>query len=59
MDDDKTPEVTLRLSQQLEKPLPPGTQVSFEGVAVEFTTEPFMVTFDVTRIDRDAAAQNK
>jgi hypothetical protein len=59
MDDDQTPEVTLRLSRKLEKPLPPGTPVSFEGVAMEFTTEPFMLTFEVTSVDRDTVAHNK
>jgi len=59
MDDDKTPEVKLRLDKQLEKPLQPGTPVSFEGVAEEFTTQPFMVTFDVDSVSRATVGDKK
>jgi hypothetical protein len=59
MDDDKTAEVKLKLDKQLEKPLQPGTPVSFEGVAEEFTTEPLMVTFDVTILNRATVDDRK
>ena len=47
MADRSDPEVTLNLEGRLEKPLPAGTLVEFEGVAVSFTTAPFMIMFDV------------
>lgn len=45
--DDHTPEVTLKLERPLEKPLPAGTRIRFEGVPYEFTKEPFMLKFNV------------
>ena len=59
MSGDKTPEVKLRLDKQLEKPLQPGTPVSFVGVAKEFTTEPFMITFDVGSVNRATVGDEK
>jgi len=59
MDDEKTPVVKLILNKQLEKPLPPGTPISFEGVASDFTRDPFLVTFDVTTINRATVAHKK
>jgi hypothetical protein len=52
MEDSKTPDVKLRLNRPSARPFPPGTLVSFEGVGREFTTEPFMVTFNVLSINR-------
>lgn len=50
--DSDTPVITLRLKGSLQKPLPPGTPVSFEGVAMEFQAQPFMLTFDVETVNR-------
>ena len=57
MDDNKTPDVKLRLNTRLEKPFRPGTLVSFVGVGREFTMEPFMVTFDAVSINRVASRE--
>ena len=46
------PEVTLKLLGKLEKPLSPGTPVTFEGVVRAFTADPFMLTFDVEGVNR-------
>jgi tetratricopeptide (TPR) repeat protein len=45
--DATTPEVTLRLESPLPGKADPGTKISFEGAALEFTKEPFMVIFAV------------
>lgn len=47
-----TPEVTLKLQGELEKPLPPGTWVTFEGVVKAFKAEPFMLIFEVATVNR-------
>ncbi len=52
LQDDITPEVKLRLKRRLQNPLPAGTPVIFEGVASEFTTEPFLVVFNVEDVNR-------
>jgi hypothetical protein len=50
MTDNSTPEITLRLKDEegkdahLSGTAMPGSQVRFEGVAVDFTKEPFMLT---------------
>ncbi|MGH9674523.1 MAG: tetratricopeptide repeat protein [Bryobacteraceae bacterium] len=44
-----TAEVTLRLEQPLTTKADPGTEIEFEGVAAEFTKDPFMLTFDVEK----------
>jgi hypothetical protein len=50
--DPSTPEVTLRLKgddgkdAHLNGPVTPGSQIRFEGVAREFTKDPFMLTFE-------------
>jgi len=49
---EKTPEVTLKLQGELEKPLPAGTWVTFEGVVKAFRAEPFMLTFEVETVNR-------
>jgi hypothetical protein len=64
MPGEKTPEVTLRLKGQLDKPLPAGTPVSIEGVVKAFAREPFMLTLDVETVKRavrpdDPPARNK
>jgi len=50
--DDKTPEVTLKLKGRLEKPLPVGTPISFEGVVRAFKKQPFMLTLEVETVNR-------
>ena len=50
--DDKIPEVTLRLEGHLQKSLPVGTPVSFDGVAEKFTPSPFMLTLSVETVNR-------
>jgi hypothetical protein len=52
MPGEKTPEVTLKLKGQLDKPLPAGTPVSFEGVVKAFAREPFMLILDVKTVNR-------
>ena len=47
--DRQTPEVTLRLRKPLEALIPAGSDIEFEGVAITFTAEPFMVTLEVPR----------
>jgi len=49
---EKTPEVMLKLQGELEKPLPAGTWVTFEGVVKAFRAEPFMLTFEVETVNR-------
>lgn len=44
-----TPEVTLRLEQPLTTKADPGTEIEFEGEAVEFVKDPFMLTFNVEK----------
>jgi hypothetical protein len=46
MDEDK-PQVTLRLPHGYRRPIAVGSIITFEGVAVSFKQEPFMVTFEV------------
>ncbi|MBL8233331.1 MAG: hypothetical protein JNL98_32845 [Bryobacterales bacterium] len=45
----REPEITLRLSQPLQGRAAPGTILEFEGVAVEFTREPFNLVLNTTR----------
>ena len=52
MSGEKTPEVTVKLKSQLDKPLPAGTPVRFAGVVTAFTREPFMLTVEVKTIKR-------
>lgn len=48
--DANTPEVTLRLETALTGKPVIGSELSFEGVPVEFTKDPFMVTFDQVKV---------
>src|SRR5205823_14078644 len=52
MPGEKTPEITLKLKGQLERPLPAGAPVSFEGVVKAFVREPFMLTLEVETVNR-------
>ena len=47
MNDDGTPDATLKFETALPGKADPGTVIQFEGVASAFTKEPFMLTFDV------------
>jgi hypothetical protein len=47
--DPSTPEVTLKFETPLPGPAEPGTEVFFEGVATEFTKDPFNLVVDVER----------
>lgn len=47
MEKTSSPEVTLRFSMPFGRPVKSGTPVEFEGIAVQFSQAPFMVTFDV------------
>ena len=57
--DRSTPEVTLTFKDskwndsQIAGPLNPGSQIQFEGVAISFTKEPFMVTFAVSTAPKE------
>ena len=59
MADNPRPEVTLKLTGRLEKPLPAGTPVEFRGVGSAFTAEPFMLTFEVRTVDRATVPNGK
>jgi hypothetical protein len=47
--DPKVGEVTLKLDAALRGKMEPGADIEFEGVALSFTKEPFMVTFEVEK----------
>ena len=57
--DDKIPKVTLRLGGQLQKALPVGTPVSFDGVVERFTPNPFMLTLSVETVNRATVPDEK
>jgi hypothetical protein len=59
MADSHVPEVTLHLKEHLEKPLPPGTPVKFEGVGEAFADRPFMLTFQVDTVNRATAPDRR
>ncbi len=42
-----TPEATLKLSVPLNRPLPKGSEVEFEGIPETLAFDPFMITFRV------------
>jgi hypothetical protein len=52
MPGEKTPEVTLKLKGHIDKPLPVGTPVSFEGTVKAFVRAPFMLTLEVETVNR-------
>jgi hypothetical protein len=62
--DTSSPEVTLRLQDDngkeahLNGPLMRGSQIQFEGVAVSFKQDPFMVTFEVSTSLRKPARKH-
>lgn len=45
--DEKTPELKLRLRGKLDRPVPKGAIVFFNGVPVWFTLNPFQLTMEV------------
>lgn len=45
------PDATLKLEEPLPGKVEPGGEISFSGVAKEFSKSPFMVTFEVSRAD--------
>lgn len=47
--DATTPEVTLRLDEPMPGTAEPGTEIAFAGIAMEFTRDPFMLTFEVEK----------
>jgi hypothetical protein len=49
MSDGITPEVTLVLDEPLRGAAEAGTEISFEGIATNFTKDPFMLTFEVEK----------
>ena len=49
LSNNETPEATLVLDAPLAKPLKPGTTIEFVGIAEQFTADPFMVTFAVSK----------
>ena len=59
MADSSGPEVKLKLNGRLERPLPAGTPVKFVGVGSAFTTEPFMLTFQVGSVNRATVLDRK
>jgi len=49
IENQNTPEVTLKLDAPLAGKADPGTALEFQGIPQSFTKEPFMVTFDVEK----------
>lgn len=47
--DGTTPDVKLKFEAPLPGKMDPGSELSFEGVAKEFSKDPFMVTFEVDK----------
>lgn len=47
--DANTPEVTLKLEVPMVGKADAGTELEFEGIAAEFTKDPFMLTFEVEK----------
>ena len=47
--DGKTPDVLLKLDAPLAGKMEPGAEIGFQGVASAYTTNPFLVTFDVEK----------
>ena len=49
--DAETPEVTLKLDEESVMPgkAEPGTEIGFEGTAVSYSRDPFMVVFEVEK----------
>ena len=43
--------MTLKLTEPLPGMMEPGGEISFSGVAAEYSKEPFMITFEVERED--------
>lgn len=50
--DDSHAEVKLVMKKHLEKALPAGTPVRFEGVATAFEADPFLLTIEVETVNR-------
>ena len=50
MDGKTNPEIRLRLTNSLLKPLPPGTRIAFAGIAESFTVDPFLLTLRVEEL---------
>jgi hypothetical protein len=48
------PEVKLLLKKSLPNALPTGTEIDFSGIARTFTASPFILTFEVIRIEKRA-----
>ncbi len=48
----KNAEIRLQTIPRIEKPLQAGSSIAFEGIAVSFTREPFLLTLKVTSISR-------
>ncbi len=51
-------EIRLNLNPRTENSVPSGSQIAFEGVAVGFTQEPFLLTLNVTAIRSSGGARN-
>ena len=45
------PDATLKLEEPLPGKMDPGGDISFSGVAKDFSKAPFMVTFEVSKDD--------
>ena len=48
---DGVADVTLKLTEPLPGMMEPGGEISFSGVAAEYSKEPYMITFEVERED--------
>jgi hypothetical protein len=45
------PEARLLLKASWSTPVPNGTEVEFSGIPQTFTTDPFLLTFDLLRLE--------
>jgi tetratricopeptide (TPR) repeat protein len=49
IENSEVPDATLKLDSALPGKMEPGADLEFEGVAVSYTKDPFMVTFEVEK----------
>jgi len=49
IENSEVPDATLKLDSALPGKMEPGAELEFEGVAVSYTKDPFMVTFEVEK----------
>jgi hypothetical protein len=50
--DSTTPEAKLLMREHVEKPIPAGSPVTFEGKAIAYHADPYLLTFEVEGVNR-------